>query len=264
MQCKPQTCHQNTWTADDLMPSFFTKNEMLIKRTDNQLVLDKEIEKEFKKTLEMFDEFAGQLLQIDKTYSTGQSPEQSLDTLTVGANKETGTYDSPRTDAKYPTMYLHDKGVNEDVLSVVYSEKQIKDESQEKFKVHKQQIIVNKDRTTTRLKFGVKDQHVQLTERTQHGDHQLSPYMTRAHYTDEKGQQIDPNKIDQMLTDRGKDGKQQKSAMMNQISKFATRPKAEGERTIKLEDSDDKTQHDDEHIDDADQRLTLRKAKQIQ
>ena len=59
VQATPQTFETASYTGNELMITFMsTQGEMAFKKAQNQLVLDRAMEEEFKMTLEIFDEFA--------------------------------------------------------------------------------------------------------------------------------------------------------------------------------------------------------------
>ena len=59
IQVQPTTCDTESYTGNDLEVVFGTKGgDAVLRKSKNQLVLDRAMEQEFNLTLEIFDEFA--------------------------------------------------------------------------------------------------------------------------------------------------------------------------------------------------------------
>jgi len=58
IQATVQTKSIMSYTGNELLSAFLAKGWLIIKKSENQLILDKAMEEEFKMTLDLFDEFA--------------------------------------------------------------------------------------------------------------------------------------------------------------------------------------------------------------
>jgi len=63
LQAVVKTNNQGVLTGDDLNP--YPEETYVMKKAKNQLVLDKIMEEEFHKTLELFDKFTDCLLKVN-------------------------------------------------------------------------------------------------------------------------------------------------------------------------------------------------------
>ena len=79
MQVQPETRSIMSFTGTELLTAFTQGSDLIIKKSKNQLVLDKAMQEEFKKTLEMFDEFANQLINIENKSASQRELNKNKD-----------------------------------------------------------------------------------------------------------------------------------------------------------------------------------------